>query len=107
MGKVKITINSVRAVNKNNNVMSISYNIGKIEHTIQTDCTTKTIYKAVEDDLSNHSHKLGITCTREYESYDFSIPEGGAIIANLKKLDKDGHEPYNKAIYNYMRVITD
>lgn len=70
MAKKAITINSVNAISKYNNMMAISYNYGQKQHKINADCSRQSIYQAVENDVKSNGYVIGYDCTRSYKEYN-------------------------------------
>lgn len=109
--KVKVTINSVKAVNKATNEMRIDFNIGKKNIVLYNPCDNVSIYDAIEI----YIRSLGKDFHRDYQK-SYSQYNGDdevirpcdidRITRELTRLDDYGREPFNPQIREYMLEIT-
>lgn len=109
--KVKVTINSVRAINKLTNEMAIDFNIGKMNKIIIADCANISIYQAIENYIHSIGRLFGRDYVKTYEGYNGedlkpTSEDIDAISRELARLDNYGLEPYSEPLRQYILQIT-
>lgn len=105
MARRDIILESVRATDKDSNVMAITFKVGCKTVTLHKDCTNKNPYEWIDDYISDN----GLSVTKRFERYEenpIMASDIDHITRKLKELDKQGHEPYNTPLFDFMRFIT-
>jgi stage III sporulation protein SpoIIIAA len=101
-----IQIQSVKAVNKHNNVMEINFTINRQQKTILADCTNKSIYEAIEEELKAQQIK---NIVNKYDSYNTKdeLFDNDFISRQLTKIANYVTSVENKKVNNFMLKITE
>lgn len=109
--KVKVTINSVSAVDKITDDIRIDINIGKINHKIVSDCSNKSIYEVIDDYVKSLGKSFGRDYQKDYNQYNgdnqtIRLCDVDPISRELARLDGYGLDICNNKLREYMLVIT-
>lgn len=109
--KVKVTINSVKAVNSLNNEMMIDFNLGKNNINIICDCTSISIQEAIEDYIKSLGKSFHLDYQKSYSHYEGASEDIDSIDLDstsreLARLDDNGKDLYNEPLREYILKIT-